>query len=85
MRPAAKASPLRQRGDRGADAARMRLRRALAVLLSLSATTIALAPGIARSRAIIVVALPGMNSAVAPGDLEIRLNSTAASIGSARA
>ena len=45
----------------------------LAVLLGLSAAAIALTPGIARSHAIIVTAQPGMNSTVAPGQLDIRL------------
>ena len=44
-----------------------------AVLLGLSAATIALAPGDAHSHAIIVAAEPGMNSTVPQGKLEIRL------------
>jgi uncharacterized membrane protein len=46
---------------------------AFAVLLGLSAATIALAPGAAHSHAIIVAAEPGMNSTVPRGKLEIRL------------
>ena len=47
---------------------------AFAILLSVSAAAIALSPGIARAHAIVVVAQPAMNSTVARGELEIRLD-----------
>src|SRR5216110_2454970 len=47
---------------------------ALAILLGVSAAVIALPPGIARAHAIIVAAQPAMNSTVARGELEIRLD-----------
>ncbi len=47
---------------------------ALAILLGVSAAVIALSPGIARAHAIIVAAQPAMNSTVARGELEIRLD-----------
>ena len=47
---------------------------ALAILLGVSAAVIALPPGIARAHAIIVGAQPAMNSIVARGELEIRLD-----------
>jgi methionine-rich copper-binding protein CopC len=51
-----------------------RAARAFAVVLSVPAATVALAPGIARAHAIVVAAQPAMNSAVLPGELEIRLD-----------
>ena len=48
--------------------------RPLAILLGVSAAVIALPPGIARAHAIIVAAQPAMNSTVARGELEIRLD-----------
>jgi len=45
-----------------------------AILLGVSAAVIALPPGIARAHAIIVAAQPAMNSTVARGELEIRLD-----------
>ena len=47
---------------------------AFAILLTLSAAVIALSPGIARAHAIVVAAQPAMNSTVAQGELEIRLD-----------
>jgi methionine-rich copper-binding protein CopC len=46
---------------------------AFAILLGLSAAIIALSPGIAGAHAIVVAAQPAMNSTVARGELEIRL------------
>jgi len=51
-----------------------RAARAFAILLSVPPATIALTPGIARAHAIVVAAQPAMNSAVQPGELEIRLD-----------
>jgi copper resistance protein C len=45
-----------------------------AILLGASAAVIALSPGTARAHAIVVVAQPAMNSTVARGELEIRLD-----------
>jgi methionine-rich copper-binding protein CopC len=45
-----------------------------AILLGVSAALIALSPGIARAHAIVVAAQPAMNSTVAQGELEIRLD-----------
>jgi methionine-rich copper-binding protein CopC len=45
-----------------------------AILLGVSAAVIALSPGIARAHAIVVAAQPAMNSTVAQGELEIRLD-----------
>jgi len=45
-----------------------------AILLGVSAVLIALSPGIARAHAIVVAAQPAMNSTVAQGELEIRLD-----------
>jgi copper resistance protein C len=47
---------------------------ACAILLGVSAAAIALSPGIARAHAIVVAAQPAMNSTVARGELEIRLD-----------
>src|ERR1700730_10624658 len=47
---------------------------AFAILLGVSAAVIALSPGIARAHAIVVAAQPAMNSTVAQGELEIRLD-----------
>jgi methionine-rich copper-binding protein CopC len=46
---------------------------AFAILLGLSAAIIALSPGSAGAHAIVVAAQPAMNSTVARGELEIRL------------
>ena len=60
--------------DKSSSVARsLRGETAFAVLLALSVATIALAPGVAHSHAIIVTAQPGMNSTVPQGNLEIRL------------
>jgi copper resistance protein C len=45
-----------------------------AILLGVSAAVIAVSPGIARAHAIVVAAQPAMNSTVAQGELEIRLD-----------
>jgi methionine-rich copper-binding protein CopC len=45
-----------------------------AILLGVSAAVIALSPGIARAHAIVVAAQPAMNSTVAQGELEIKLD-----------
>ena len=45
-----------------------------AILLGVSVALIALSPGIARAHAIVVAAQPAMNSTVAQGELEIRLD-----------
>lgn len=45
-----------------------------AILLSVSAAVIAVSPGIAGAHAIVVAAQPAMNSTVAQGELEIRLD-----------
>ena len=45
-----------------------------AILLGVSAAVIALSSGIARAHAIVVTAQPAMNSTVAQGELEIRLD-----------
>jgi len=45
-----------------------------AILLGVSAALIALSPGIAHAHAIVVAAQPAMNSTVARGELEIRLD-----------
>lgn len=47
---------------------------AFAMLLRVSAAIIALSPGIACAHAIVVAAQPAMNSTVAQGELEIRLD-----------
>jgi hypothetical protein len=47
---------------------------AVAMLLGVSAATMALSPGIASAHAIVVAAQPAMNSTVGQGELEIRLD-----------
>jgi len=47
---------------------------ALAILLGLSAALVAVSTGIAHAHAIVVAAQPAMNSTVAQGELEIRLD-----------
>jgi methionine-rich copper-binding protein CopC len=47
---------------------------ALAILLGLSAAMVAVSTGIAHAHAIVVAAQPAMNSTVAQGELEIRLD-----------
>jgi methionine-rich copper-binding protein CopC len=48
--------------------------RAFAALLGLAVVGIALTPGIAGAHAVVVAAQPAVNSIVAPGELEIRLD-----------
>ena len=47
---------------------------AFAILLGVSAAVITLSPGIARAHSIVVAAQPAMNSTVAQGEIEIRLD-----------
>jgi len=47
---------------------------AFAILLGVSAATMALSPGIVNAHAIVVAAQPAMNSTVGRGELEIRLD-----------
>jgi methionine-rich copper-binding protein CopC len=47
---------------------------AFAILLTFSTALTSLSPGIARAHAIVVAAQPAMNSTVAQGELEIRLD-----------
>jgi methionine-rich copper-binding protein CopC len=44
------------------------------ILLTIPAAVLELAPGVVAAHAIIVAARPAMNSSVAPGDLEIKLD-----------